>query len=121
MNIPLLEKIAEVIEAQPELFDMGYWHCETTHCIGGWAQRLSGRAENIDTQDMADLLGIELTSDDDCLVYDECEAGRLFLSDNWPTQFRDAYEIANNSDNQAMKAKVAADRIRHFIATSGRE
>ena len=42
----LIYKVAEEIFLQPYKFDMGWWHCENegceaTHCIAGWAVRLS--------------------------------------------------------------------------------
>ena len=47
MEIPVIEDIhRKVLEAasQPGCFDMGGWHCETTHCRGGWVVTLAGDA-----------------------------------------------------------------------------
>jgi hypothetical protein len=44
MNIELLQRIADRIDAEPQLFDMSYFEkvkkCGTAHCIGGWAEAL---------------------------------------------------------------------------------
>jgi hypothetical protein len=42
----------------------------------------------------------------------------LFDVCGWPTKFADAYEKARS---QKARAKIAADRIEHFIATKGAE
>jgi len=39
----ILDRVREIVAGQPESLDMGSWHgCETTHCLAGWAQHLSG-------------------------------------------------------------------------------
>lgn len=118
MNVALLEKITEAILVNPTDFSMDQWHCETTHCIGGWAQRCSGVEETTDVQQMAELLGIEYKRNSHQLVDEDCQAGRLFLASLWPKVFRDVYYATK--DNSA-RAQVAAARISHFIATEGRE
>lgn len=32
----LMKEIAERVVSQAHLLTMGYWHCGTSHCIGGW-------------------------------------------------------------------------------------
>lgn len=124
MNVALLEKIAEVIVEQPDNFDMGDWHCDSSHCIGGWAQLLSGLPQTKDASNMADLLGLEFEPErledegPDLHAHDNCESGRLFYEGNWPSKFR--YYGSEEYDS-ADVARVAAARIRHFIATEGRE
>lgn len=58
----ILDKVREVVLADPKKLDMGSWHgsdfrtseteatfkCNTTHCIAGWAQCLSGVKGNTD-------------------------------------------------------------------------
>lgn len=121
MNVELLRKIAAVIQEKPEEFDMRMWHaknaCATTHCIGGWAQVLSGVPEDEDRPDqMASLLGLsyEIVEEDGAINLDtDCEASRLFFRHNWPTQFQ--------RPRASIDPVNAAARIEHFIATEGRE
>lgn len=122
MNVELLRKIAAVIQEKPTEFRMSSWHgiCRTTHCIGGWAQVLSGEKESTDSFAMAKLLDIEAIADevDDSEIDSECEAGRLFFCSWWPKQFLGAYM---ETDGDKAMAKIAAARIEHFIATGGAE
>lgn len=120
MNVPLLEKIIETIVTNPDDFAMRVWHCGAEHCIGGWSQVLSGVAESEDVAAMAALLGIEFKSafGDGILLDPACASGRLFLTQCWPEQFLIAYRDAADTTEGA---QVAANRIRHFIATEGRE
>jgi hypothetical protein len=37
----LLERIADIVLADPERLYMVGWHCGTSHCIAGWAQVLA--------------------------------------------------------------------------------
>jgi hypothetical protein len=37
-----LRAVLAKIEAHPETWYQASWHCDTTHCFGGWAQILSG-------------------------------------------------------------------------------
>lgn len=102
MNVELLRKIAAVIQEKPAEFDISDYHteheCGTAHCIGGWAEVLSGRPQTMVFTQPRDLL--ELTNK---------EAFRLFHAQLWPEQFD--YEDPAS----------AASRIEHFIATEGRE
>lgn len=85
MNIELLRKIQEVIAAKPDEFDINSWHshgvCNTTHCIGGWAQVICGAPQNRRADEMAQLLGLEFVIDveankfsigDEVHVTDDC-------------------------------------------------
>lgn len=139
MNVELLEKVKAAILAEPKAFDMGTWHritsphlgyshwgdtlcdsldeysseivlgCNTTHCIAGWAEVIAaadGRVfDSLDTEHNAKrLLGLDYT-----------QARRLFYADEWPFPFDRDYKYA------AKRAKIAAARIDHFIATNGEE
>lgn len=115
MNVELLEKIAEVIVEKCGQFDMDTWHgegCGTAHCIGGWAEVLTGSEPGYSLIAKAQLLGIGYGLNDS-------QAGRLFYLDCWPEGFRNAYR--DEERDPLAKAKIAADRIRHFIATDGCE
>lgn len=136
MNVPLLRKIQEVIAAKPEEFDINSWHahgsCNTTHCIGGWSQVLSGAPQNKRSDDMADLLDIEFVKDENVSAYyedemevvhtsDDCQAGRLFYVDSWPEQFQHCDEEDCEYHPFKDRSEAAIARIDHFIATEGRE
>lgn len=108
MNVALLEKIAETIVDNCGDFDMGNWHCGTVHCIGGWAEVLTGNEKSYSAAKKAKILGLNVD-----------ESDRLFSLFDWPVTFRNAYRNAKR--DMSAKAQIAADRIRHFIATEGRE
>lgn len=80
--------------------------CDTTHCIGGWAQALSPdrNCEVAAEKDAKRLLEITLS-----------QADRLFYCDNWPEQFQGKRVLWKPTRRQA------ADRIEHFIKTAGKE
>lgn len=107
MNVELLEKIAEVIVNDPAHFDMNYFThetaCGTTHCIGGWAETISGVH---DYEDYSGATALEMDGD---------QASRLFFADEWPERFQ------GEKDPWSPTPKQAAARIRHFIATDGAE
>ena len=42
MNVDLMQKTMDYIEAHPEEWDQDEWRCETTMCFAGWAVALSG-------------------------------------------------------------------------------
>lgn len=48
------------------------------------------------------------------LELDDAQTAVLFMVDNWPEQFRDAW---NSSDLDSLRAHIAAARIDHFIET----
>lgn len=137
MNVELLLKIAEVIQAKPDEFDIDQWHshgtCNTTHCIGGWSQVISGAPQNSNSEEMAALLGIEFVmdaressyyADEENVVHamDDCQAGRLFYADNWPDEFSVCGdEDCDEHPYGGPTAAAAIARIHHFIATEGRE
>ena len=50
--VTLLDKIRAIVidPAKPEALNMHDWHaCETTHCLAGWAQHLSGQPGDTQT------------------------------------------------------------------------
>lgn len=41
LNTERLEELASIIERQnPDTFNMAYWDCGSSACIGGWCERL---------------------------------------------------------------------------------
>lgn len=114
MNVELLRKIAAVIQEKPAEFDMlnftAITECGTSHCIGGWAEKLTGmpmrKALGIDYDQAQRLFYIEGDYEDD-------DSGEEI--GGWPHQFRGV-------DNEWKPTPAqAAARIEHFIATEGRE
>lgn len=130
INVELLNRVADHIEANYYEFNMDHWmkthtaswwekvlaavglvkkpFCGTTACIAGWTCTLSGkRGDNIPAEAQK-LLGITLD-----------QAQRLFYVHKWPKQFKKEYISDMSYAN--VGAWVAAERIRHFIATNGAE
>jgi hypothetical protein len=106
VNVKLLRKISDHIQANPELFNMARFaepgKCGTMHCIGGWAAELSGKDESVtDSEEMATLLEI-----------DRAQAERLFYAHGETWERFGCYDAT---------AEQAAARIEHFIATDGAE
>ena len=49
MNKENVQKVLDLIEANPSCWNQEKWHCGTTHCFAGHAQILSGKQENVKT------------------------------------------------------------------------
>jgi hypothetical protein len=139
LNVKLLRKIQRHILAEPKRFIMDTWirrgdpfedlmmpdaglpsivlpACGTAACIGGWALQLSGKriATNTPVAKRAKaILGITPQNDDDSWPED-----RLFITDNWPSEFYIRFE---ESQDPQERAQIACARIDHFIATKGAE
>lgn len=140
MNTKLLLKVRGAILAEPEKFRMEWWFqeepkspCGTSACIAGHVLAISRNwktlkrgvkfykqsehpdydKENEITDEIRSIAVRELGLSD----YDH-NIDNLFVSTVWPYEFRDRY---HNARTAKQRAKVAADRIDHFIATEGRE
>jgi hypothetical protein len=48
-NIENIQKVLDLIEANPSCWDQSKWHCGTSHCFAGHAQIMLTGKENIDT------------------------------------------------------------------------
>jgi hypothetical protein len=131
INVKLLRKIAKHITDKPRRFVMRtfmystdgwgdefraddgsmqkFEKCGTVACIGGWAVLLTdGVAPTGEIRARAvEILGIQGMNED-----------KLFEVTMWPTEFTKRYWAAKT---QRQRAKVAAERIEHFIATEGVE
>jgi hypothetical protein len=104
VNIPLLEKIAEIIIAEPENFDMGHFHCGTSHCIGGWAEILTGTPNYESPSYHVGQAALELT---------DAQAYALFYSSCWPKRFKPEKLFTTPTPEQAV------EYIRYFIEKDG--
>jgi hypothetical protein len=132
MNIKLLKQVKRHILAEPERFRMDDWNCGTAQCIGGWACSLAGlkwkRSGEGTHRELATeaevskvaalLLDIEAEDCPESIYGDDSEAARLFYTSSWPDEFRHQYEEA---EDRRARARIAAERIDHFIATNGAE
>lgn len=116
MNVELLREVAKKILKNPRRFDMtrfnGLNECGTTHCIGGWARKISG-------EDEIDALGItgEQAKRLFYVTYDDEE---VYL---WPKRFigRQKKGLTRSQSAWRPTPKQAAARIEHFIKTGGAE
>ena len=139
MNIELLRAVKRIILERPSQFNMDWWFssadstgmpaggCGTAACIGGWAYVLTKRPKSKSLKGLLDasiyssiyrnntvmnngdfklLLGLTLE-----------QSERLFAETEWPKRFRSRCVPGDARKN----AKLAADRIEHFIKTKGRE
>jgi hypothetical protein len=124
MNVKLLEQVAAMIEKYSENFYMGAWtigtlvadkqvapDCKTTGCIAGWAIAIVDGAA--DGQQYDTFAFREKATD--YLHLSDAQAERLFYLDCWPDRFTEDYARAPK------RGQIAAERIRHFIATNGAE
>jgi hypothetical protein len=136
----LLRKVAAHILAEPKRLVMEDWirrdfsdgsskpPCGTAACIAGWALELTRKpGQRRPRPDHHSALGSELLGMMDPETYEKATdysyefddlkartSERLFITDSWPEPYRTKYDAA---DNQAIKAKVVAQRIEHFIKT----
>lgn len=119
MNVELLKKIKRRIVREPSKFRMDEWSCGTAHCIAGWACHLSG-FKMISSNLGAFLTDGRPTDIAACklLRIDEEKGLDLFALDMWPKEFRQPYDHALT---RTERAKIAAKRIDHFIATNSQE
>ncbi|GAA0561810.1 hypothetical protein [Chitinophaga japonensis] len=46
----LVKDVAKAVLARPSDFDMGHWHCGTTHCWAGWGCLISPIAKEIEKE-----------------------------------------------------------------------
>jgi hypothetical protein len=133
MNVRLLRKVKAHILEEPRRFAMGTWlkkyipgtlidepdsetlemrrvpACGTVGCIAGWTVDLTGGKSSRASFDGAARrrLGISPT-----------KSTRLFYTYSWPLKFSERYQ---NAKTKLARAKIAAERIEHFISTKGAE
>lgn len=145
MNTELLLKVKAAILEEPKRLDMSDWAmsefdmkllpediqppCNTVACIAGWAISIHN---NIFGEELYTLVKSKPAQYAAEGVYDhyhfgphfeakglleltEEQADSLFYREYWPLQFRAPY--TNAAQGSILRAKLAADRIDHFIAT----
>lgn len=125
MNIPLLRQIAEKAIEFPETFDMDRWGftlpsdkahpCGAVGCIAGTAVVLTEPARFLR---LVDNRGDWFLAGKNALDLSTREAERLFFTRDWPPTFMHRY---NRAIRAKLRARIAVERIEHFIATEGRE
>lgn len=131
INVRLLRKVQKAILAHAAHFDMGEWgkglradevlhdeppesECGTVACIAGFTVLIEdGRTgDNVATR-AAELLNLDYDYD-----RNDSTGDMLFLLSNWPTRFRARYRKAQRN---ITRARIAVERINHFIVTNGAE
>lgn len=126
MNVKLLKRIKARILKEPDHFRMDKWTCGTAYCVGGWACVLS-RVKLRVSHDYGELVKPtnyeRLSSQHEVFVRAKKllglttkQAERLFVEEQWPSGL-----VATGEASRVVKARLAASRIDHFIATKGRE
>jgi hypothetical protein len=135
MNIQRLRKLAKYILAYPSKYDQNSF-CGTQACLAGHAAILAGIpvSEIInDSYSYSTILNefiikekaqkyLQLTKEQGERLFsptfppDELEF--FFPEESWPEKFNNRYEKAKTPRT---RAKIAAQRIEHFIQTKGRE
>jgi hypothetical protein len=118
MNKPLLLKVADAIEANPQHFDMSLFtdDCDTTACIAGWAVFLNSRYKNFKKFLAENDYSIPTRAASALKLTDD-QASRLFYTEGWPARKRVKYR---NAPTLEAKAKVATDYIRQYVARAAK-
>jgi hypothetical protein len=121
MNIELLRKVQEQIVNHPETFRIDRWNCGTAQCIAGHALSMTGHQWMAPTNEPDNLViagdeATEVVAQRE-LALSFWQAKRLFYDWRWPSEFQVPYRNAD----YVGRAKIASERIDHFIATDGRE
>lgn len=130
MNVKLLRKVKNHILEEPRRFIMWTWRitkgsgtkyladnntyssfakCGTAACIAGWTCELARKDVGLSYSETAGKL---LNLDDEDARY------RLFMASRWPNKFAIPFRNAKTAKS---RAKIAAERIEHFISTKGAE
>lgn len=120
LNVDLFRRVQDRILADPEVFDMGVWHCGTTMCLGGMAivedgtWRPYGNAEVTDGEIIrststiaAELLGLRHNG----RRHGKDDSISVFEYDSWPTHFSERYMACEDEGDFIGCAKVASDFI----------
>jgi len=123
MNIPLLRKVQAAILDEPLKFNMRMWFirdddspCGTTACIAGHAIAISNhfgslgdglRLDIDEHKTAARKLGLKISA-----------AAKLFYVGDWPKHIRAKYRRCRLPKS---RARIAVERIEHFIKTKGVE
>ena len=119
INIDLLEKVCDHIQAHPELIDMTKWvreeDCGTVACIAGHTCLLSGY-KAVEGKKYTMKRGVERISIQDeaqkLLGLDDEQAADLFFTGNWDMTLSHAYDKCRTPKQRAM---VVVRAINKFI------
>lgn len=134
----ILRQVAAHILEEPKRLNMSDWGhtyakaggrippCRTVGCIAGWSIFLNQPEEwkamlatDSDLCDSANgLLANPAVTARKILGITESQERRLFYADAWPDKYWDAFTLAKS---KKVEAQIASDRIKHFIATKGKE
>lgn len=135
MNVEKLERVRQYIKKEGEgFFDMHYFglfqeeHAESVcglkGCIAGTALFLEDPLTFMRLARQEDTEAIERKAQK-VLGLSKAEANRLFFTgdqtggkDHWPDKYTDQFESAGTA---AIELRVVDRRIKHFIATKGKE
>lgn len=124
MNVKLLRKVAKHILAEPKRFFMdnavetgkpgdkvaldgemrSLPKCGTAACIAGWACILS----------RVPIDDVSMSNAERLLKISSMQSSDLFLADYWPSPFYGKWREAKTLRS---RARIAANRIEHFIKT----
>jgi len=136
VNVKLLEKVRAAILAEPAQFVMSELYsegealgsfdvprkipnCGTAACVAGWAVTLGARFRNPKTASASSFRnGWMAERAEELLVLNYVQGNRLFYVHEWPQSFLDRWR---EDETLKGRARIAAERIDHFIATDGAE
>lgn len=144
LNVKLLRRVKNRILKEPRQFIMesvyaraehvltfsGYGHyhadlarktipnCGTAACIAGWTEALALKTRPSKLVGTYPYFGSEDAAGRRLGLDDWYAGHRLFRTASWPEKFQRAWDAAKT---HKARAKVAADRIEHFIKTNGEE
>jgi hypothetical protein len=135
MNVRLLQQVKRSILAHPKRFIMDSFieakkltgedfffddsgkevkfdHCGTAACIAGWTCLIKMKQKAVNAEIQFHAKGMDFLD----ITYEQAQ--NLFYTESWPHPF---YHRYNTARTQTQRAKIAAARIDHFIATKGEE
>lgn len=142
INVRLLRKIQRAIMERPDQFEMSMWFshylmfrdqdqavpaggCGTAACIAGWAITLNSKTpkpavvcDRLHRSFQWSFSDRVFEKAQRLLGLSEGQARSLFMDEHWPEPF---YENYNKTNKPAVRARVACQRIDHFIKTKGEE
>lgn len=132
MNVKLLRKVKRQILKEPKQFAMRYLYsepsagdaankipnCGTAACIAGWTHAID---QNIPPSECEKNKWKLTVSAGELLGIDNEQEDRLFFLEYWPERFSATYTRATDKHQWTRRARIAAERIEHFIKTKGAE
>ena len=120
MNVELLLKVKNQILCEPSQFTMMFFEFYGIRCILGWAVHLADLSN-----EYAYLFQIKHMITEASYVLDISVEQCYLLGyiERWPEEFRNAYKNVDGETEvmQRTHARIAGERIDHFIKTEGRE